>query len=115
MIYRKYISRGIRKIMAVDWNAVLNNDLDKLGGATCHANKYYQNYINTMINDYGLTDIYRRSWREERKYNHFNKTSKTASRLDFLLIEDSLCDWPVCKTDISHGYNSDHSYISLNL
>ena len=26
-----------------------------------------------------------------------------------------MCDWPVCKTDISHGYNSDHSYISLNL
>ena len=49
-------------IMAGDWNAVLNNDLDKLGGATWHANKYYQSYINTMINDYGLTDIYRRSW-----------------------------------------------------
>ena len=102
-------------IMAGDWNAVLNNDLDKLGGATCHANKYYQSYINTMINDYGLTDIYRRSWGEKRKYTHFNKTSKTASRLDFFLIEDNLCDWPVCKTDISHGYNSDHSYISLNL
>ena len=51
----------------------------------------------------------------KRKYTHFNKTSKTASRLDFFLIEDNLCDWPVCKTDISHGYNSDHGYISLNL
>ena len=55
------------------------------------------------------------SWGEERKYTPFNKTYKTASRLDFFLIEDNLCDWPVCKTDISHGYNSDHSYISLNL
>ena len=25
-----------------------------------------------------------------------------------------MCDWHVCKTDISHGYNSDHSNSSLN-
>ena len=52
---------------------------------------------------------------EERMYTHFNKKYKTASRLDFFLIDDNLVNLPVCKTDISHGYNSDHSYVSLTI
>ena len=48
-------------------------------------------------------------------YTRFNKQYKTASRLDFFLIDDNLVNLPVCKTDISHGYNSDHSYVSLTI
>ena len=102
-------------IMAGDWNTVLNNNLDKLGGAAQHANRKYQTFINTMIEDYGLCDIFRTSRGNERKYTHFNKKSKTASRLDFFLIDEKLVNFPVCRTDISHGYNSDHSYVSLDI
>ena len=96
--------------MAGDWNTVLNDNPDKLGGAAQHANKNYKNYINTMISDYGLCDIFRLSRGDERVYTHFNKTYKTASRLDFFLIDDHLSNFPVCNTKISHGYNTDHSY-----
>ena len=91
------------------WNTVLENNLDKLGGAAQHANKYYQNYINGIINDNGLTRG------EERMYTQFNKQYKTASRLNFFLIDGNLVNLPVCKTDIIHGYNSDHSYVSLTI
>ena len=71
--------------------------------------------INTMISNYGLCDIFRPSRGDERVYTHFNKTYKTASRLDFFLIDDNLSNFPVCNTTISHGYNTDNSYISLNI
>ena len=102
-------------VLGGDWNTVLNNDFDKLGGAAQHANKNYQSFINTVINDYGLCDIFRLSRGNERLYTHFNKKYKTAARLDFFLIDDNLYNFPVCTTDISHGFNSDHSYISLNI
>ena len=82
-------SREDHLIMGGDWNTVLENNLDKLGGAAQHANKYYQNYINGIINVYGLCDIYRLTRGEERMYTHFNKQYKTASRLDFFLIDDN--------------------------
>ena len=103
-------SRDDYLIMAGDWNTVLNDNLDKLGGAAQHANK---NYINTMISDYGLCDIFCLSRVDDRVYTHFNKTYKTASRLDLFLIDDHLSNSPVCNTKISHGYNTDHIYISL--
>ena len=102
-------------IMAGDWNAVLDNNLDKMGGAAQHANKNYQSHINNMIGEYGLCDIFRLSRGNERVLTHFNKTYKTASRLDFFLIDENLPNFPVFETNISHGFSTDHSYISLNL
>ena len=102
-------------IMAGDWNAVLDNNLDKMGGAAQHAKKNYQSHINNMIVEYGLCNIFRLSKGNERDFTHFNKTYKTASRLDFFLIDDNLPNFPGCETNISHGFSTDHSYISLNL
>ena len=72
---------------------------------------------NGIINDYGLCDIYSLTRGEKRMYTHFNKqyNYNTASRLDFFLIDDNLVKLPVCKTDISHGYNSDRTYVSLTI
>ena len=61
-------SREDHLIMAGDWNAILSNELDKLGGAAQHANKYYQSFINSIISDYGLSDIFRLLKGNERKY-----------------------------------------------
>ena len=46
-------------IMAGDWNTVLNNDIDKLGGAQNHANHKSQEFIDNIVSDYGLSDIFR--------------------------------------------------------
>ena len=100
-------------IMAGDWNAVHDYNLDMMGGIAQHANKNYQSHINNMIGEYGLCDIFRLSKGNERVFNHFNKTYKTASRLDFFLIDDNLPNFHVCETNISHGFSTDH--ISLNL
>ena len=86
-----------------------------MGCAAQHANKNYQSHINNMIGEYGLCDIFRLSKGNERVFTHFNKTYKTASRLDFFQIDDNLPNFPVCETNISHGFSTDHSYISLNL
>ena len=102
-------------IMAGDWNTVLNNGLDKMGGAQAHANHKNQEFINSMISDYGMSDIFRLTHGNERIFTHFNKKYGTASRLDFFLIDDNLVNFPVCSADISHGFKSDHSYISLNI
>ena len=73
------------------------------------------NLVNGVINDYGFSDILRLSKGSDRIFTHFNKQYGTASRLDFFLIYDNLVNFPVCTTDVSHGYNSDNSYISLTI
>ena len=103
------------KCLKKDWNTVLNNDLDKLGGAQNHANHKSQEFINNIVSDYGLSDIFRLTHGSDRVYTNFNKTYGTASRLDFFLVDDNLVNFPVCSADASHGYKSDHSYISLNI
>ena len=109
-------ARDDQIIFVGDWNTVLNNMLDKQGGSTTHANSRCQNFLNESISDYGFSDIFRlNKGAEARVFTHFNKKYKTQSRLDFFLIQDSLVNLPVCDTEISHGYKSDHSYISLSL
>ena len=108
-------SRDDYVILAGDWNTVLDNNLDKQGGAATHANHKSQNFLNDMISDYGFSDVFRLCRGNDRVYTHFNKQQKTSSRFDFFLIDDNLVNFPICSADVSHGYNSDHSYISLNI
>ena len=102
-------------IFAGDWNTVLNNNLDKEGGNPSHSNSNRQAYINQIIADYGLSDIFRLGRGSDRVYTHINKQHKTRTRLDFFLIDDNLVNFPVCYSEISHGFSSDHSYISLTI
>ena len=98
-----------------DWNAVMDDKIDKSGGAKKHSSQKSQKFLNEIVTDYGLNDVYRLLRGNERLYTHFNRTSKTNSRLDFFLIDDALVNFPVCNPEISHGYLSDHSYITLHL
>ena len=68
-----------------------------------------------MISDYGFKDIFRLTRGADKLYTHFNKQHGTASRLDFVLIDDNLINFPICTTNVSHGYKSDHTYVSLNI
>ena len=102
-------------IFAGDWNTVLNNNLDKEGGNPTHSNTHRQTFLNQMITDHGLSDIFRLNYGDARVYTHINKQHKTRTRLDFFLIDDTLVNFPTCCTETSHGFNSDHSYISLHI
>ena len=108
-------TRDDYRILAGDWNTILNNNLDKYGGNSSHSNTKRQQYLNQETADHGISDIFRLRRGNERVYTHVNKQHKTQTRLDFFLIDDSLVNYPVCNADISHGFRSDHSYISLSL
>ena len=62
-----------------------------------------------------MSDIFRLSHGNERIFTHFNKKYGTASRLDFILIDDSLVNFPVCSTSITHCFKSDRSYVTLTI
>ena len=102
-------------IFGGDWNTVLSDTLDKRGGAAKHKSQKTQKFLNAVMLDYGFSDIFRLSRGGERLYSHFNKKCKTSTRLDFFLIDDRLVNFPVCETNITHGFKSDHSYVSLKL
>ena len=46
-------------IIGGDFNCILNNEIDKKGGSTRHANKKNQEFINAWITEYDLVDIWR--------------------------------------------------------
>ena len=102
-------------ILGGDWNTVLNNNLDKLGGNPTHSNKKCQQLLNTAMSELGLHDPFRLEHDQDRKYTHFNKRCKTASRLDFFLVDNNVINLPMCSSLISHGFKSDHSFVELKL
>lgn len=102
-------------VLGGDWNAILNNSLDKVGGNVSHSNKKCQLYLNTLMEEVGLYDPYRVINPTGRKYTHFNKKCKTGTRLDFFLVDGNVINLPTCTSDISHGFKSDHSYVQLHL
>ena len=106
-------SRNDYTLFGGDWNAIMDDKLDKLGGAEKHSAQKSQAFLNTMCNDYGLCDILRLHRGKDRIFSHVNRTYRTSSRLDFFLIDDNLVNFPVCVPNISHGFMTDHSYISL--
>ena len=67
------------------------------------------------MGDWGFSDIFRLDNPDARIYTHFDKQHKTHTRLDFFLVDDDLVNLPVCSSNVSHGFNSDHSYVSLTL
>ena len=102
-------------LYAGDWNTVLNNILDKSGGQPNHSNRRCQILLNNFLTDLGLHDVYRQENPDSKVFTHYNKRCKTGTRLDFFLVDTSTMNLPTCTSTISHGFRSDHSYISLTL
>ena len=102
-------------VFAGDWNTILDNSLDKVGGATSHKNVNCQSTLNNIMGDWGYTDVFRLNNPDARIFTHFDKQHSTYTRLDFFLVDDKLVNLPICISNISHGFNSDHSYVSLTL
>ena len=44
-------------ILAGDWNTVLDNNLDKIGGNPTHGNRKCQTLLNNIISDWGLHEV----------------------------------------------------------
>ncbi|KAL5257678.1 hypothetical protein ACHWQZ_G012561 [Mnemiopsis leidyi] len=102
-------------IFGGDWNTILDNNMDKHGGNRAHSNNNRQILLHQMMADHGLCDILRLCKGDDRIYTHVNKQHKTQTRLDFFLIDANIVNFPLCTPDISHGFKSDHSYISLTV
>ena len=102
-------------VFAGDWNTILNNTLDKSGGQPYHSNRRCQTLLNNIVNDLGLHDVYRLKNQDAKTFTHYNKRCKTGTRLDFFLVDTCTVNLPTCTSEISHGFRSDHSYVSLTL
>ena len=73
-------------ILAGDWNTVLDNDMDKSGGAIAHKNTKCQSLLNSIMGDWGFSDVFRLNNPDSRIFTHFDKQHKTHTRLDFFWL-----------------------------
>ena len=89
--------------------------MDNAGGAESHKNANCQSLLNNILADWGFCDVFGINFPDARVYTHFYKQHKTHSRLEFFLDDDRLVNLPVFSSNISHGFCSDHSYVTLTL
>ena len=101
-------------IIAGDWNLVLDQREDTYGYRRINHPRARDKVLE-IIKQRNLVDIYRLRHMGERRYTWrvVNPNVKQA-RLDFFLISEELCAITV-DVDISPGYRTDHSLISLTL
>ncbi len=103
------------QIIGGDFNCILDNAMDKKGGRSEHSNKKAQNFLNDLMDEYELVDIWRQMHPNLSRFTyHQRKPISVFTRLDFYLISYSLCGF-VNKASILPGYLTDHSMITLNL
>ena len=97
-----------------DWNLVQRYDLDTFGYVR-ENNKKAREKVLEIISLYDLIDPWREINQDKLKYTWFSsKPPRQMARLDFFLITPDLQPRLV-KTDIMHGYRTDHSLIGMSL
>lgn len=104
--------RNDLRIVAGDFNLILNNELDKKGESV-HAHRNASEFLNQYMQNEDLVDIWRNRNPESFKFTWHKRQSQ--SRLDFFLISGTLVN-QVVKLDIKPAYKSDHSrpYLSIS-
>ena len=101
------------RVIGGDWNLVLDIELDKIGGRPT-TNKKSQEVIKNWMEETELIDIWRLQHPEDKKFTWQRKNpTKILCRLDFFLISFGLTE-KIDSSEISYGYKTDHSLISLN-
>ena len=88
---------------------MLSNTSDKDGGAVRHSSVRTQSLLSSMISDWGLSDIFRFTHGDQKIFSHVDKRHKTHTSLEFFVINDRIVYFPICRSDISHDFKSDHS------
>jgi exonuclease III len=100
-------------IIGGDFNCVINPEIDKKGG-TKYTHTESRKIIQEETDNLDLIDIWRVLNPETEAYTWKQRKKHIFCRLDFFLTSLNLCN-TTKKAQISHGYRSDHSYISLEL
>ena len=101
-------------IMGGDWNMVMDYEKDT-HGYNRNNNPRARIEVLGMMEELNLSDIWRINNPDKSRY-----TWKSAyrpvkmSRLDFFLVTDDLMN-VTCESNISSGYRSDHSLVSISL
>ena len=111
----KYLPNlGFNSSLSKSFNRLIhNNNLDKIGGLPEHGNRKCQILLNNLMGEWGLHDFFRIQNSSNKTFTHYNKRCRTGTRLDYFLVDSSMINLPTCKSTISHGFRSDHSYVSL--
>ena len=100
-------------ILAGDWNLVLNPTIDYCNYKRTN-NVKAQEKVEEIIADHCLVDIWRELNLQLQRFTWRRTNPCQQSRLDFFLISENLCN-TVRDTDITPGYRTDHSMLTLEL
>ena len=99
--------------MTFDLNLVLDIEKDKKGGLP-KTHKNALKILQEFSENLHLNDVWRTLNPETRRYTWRQKQPEIHCRLDFFLVSQALiCN--ITDADISPGYETDHSMISLRL
>lgn len=104
------------RIFGGDFNCILNDALDKKGGAETHTNKNMRDILNTFIEESDLIDIWRKQHEHDRQFTYHCKYKRTNifSRLDFFLTSFGISNL-VQKSSIKPSILTDHSMIIITI
>ena len=109
-----YASPNDTKIIAGDFNLVLDPDKDKLGGNVELHKASRQIVLNNMEN-YDLMDIWQNMHPEEKQFTFFKiRPPKVFSCLDFFLVSSDLIGLTK-ECSIIPGFKTDHSSVEFSL
>ena len=101
------------RIIGGDYNLVLDLEKDKKGGRRT-TNKKSQILINNWMEETDLIDIWRFQHPDSRVFTwHRKRPYPIFCRLDFFLVSYGITE-NIETSNISPGYKSDHSLISIN-
>ena len=100
-------------ILVGDWNMVLNQTLDTQNYRGEY-NRRAKNVVKQFMNDFQLHDTWREDNPSKNRYTWKQRNPTKISRLDFFPISKDMQTLKI-KSDISSGYRTDHSMITLEL
>ena len=98
-------------IIGGDFNLVLNDTLDKIGGPK-HKNAQARNSLISHMNILKLKDVFRFKYPLAKSFTRIQINPFTATRLDFFLVSENLCG-KVIKTEIKASVKSDHKISTI--
>ena len=102
----------IYRIIAGDFNLVLNLDKDKLGG-NYETNNKSAAVVRAYLKEEGLIDVWRYNHLDENVFTfHKNKPKTVHTCIDYIITSDKLCN-QIKHTDIAPTFLSDHDFPTM--
>ena len=117
--YKKFFQElepfsDIPVILGGDLNLVLDPEMDKKGGQSSSTHNKSREILLSKMDEYDLVDCFRILNPNEKRYTWHQNSPKVFCRLDFFLTSFGLLNITNI-TSISHGYKSDHSFITIEI